>query len=254
MWTAKSSCCVPVISTLGWSVSEKDTEWKLASDVTCRGEKLMLRAATVRGWQPHPGALSRACLATLLRVLMTGMLLPVERKKKRVHIFQWYLVCQIPCLPAKSSLSFFPPFKMQKRRKMSFITLDSSKYLTDIWSLFWHIFLAKLWSAVAKKKRFGLLSRPQAPRHTNKLDKTGSEGRRFPIAVSNICVWMANHINKSAEQCIQDGEGTAGTRQSCKSPLFPKSSSRSAGLTTNNHFYTNFTSDIHFNVQKRTQV
>lgn len=69
------------MSTLGWSVSEKDTEWKLASDVTCRGEKLMLRTATVRGWQPHPGVLSRACLATLLRVLMTGMLVP-ERGKK----------------------------------------------------------------------------------------------------------------------------------------------------------------------------
>ncbi|TNN82576.1 hypothetical protein EYF80_007094 [Liparis tanakae] len=62
------------MSTLGWSVSEKDTEWKLASDVTCRGEKLTLRAATVRGWQPHPGVPSRTCLATLLRVLMTGML------------------------------------------------------------------------------------------------------------------------------------------------------------------------------------
>lgn len=72
--------CIPVISTLGWSVSEKDTEWKLASDVTCRGEKLMLRTATVRGWQLHPGVLSRACLATLLRVLITGMLVSVEEK------------------------------------------------------------------------------------------------------------------------------------------------------------------------------
>lgn len=62
------------MSTLGWSVSEKDTEWKLASEVTWRGEKLMLRTATVRGWQPHPGALSRACWATLPRVLMTGIL------------------------------------------------------------------------------------------------------------------------------------------------------------------------------------
>lgn len=67
-----------MISTLGWSVSEKDTEWKLASDVTCRGEKLMLRTATVRGWQPHPGVLSRACLATLPRILMTGMLVSAD--------------------------------------------------------------------------------------------------------------------------------------------------------------------------------
>lgn len=66
---------------MGWSVSEKDTEWKLASEVTCRGEKLMLRTATVRGWQLHPGVLSRACLATLLRVLKTGMLVPAEEKK-----------------------------------------------------------------------------------------------------------------------------------------------------------------------------
>lgn len=74
------------MSTLGWSVSEKDTEWKLASDVTCRGEKLMLRAATVRDWQPHPGVPSRTCLATLLRVLMTGMLVPAvtrENQKRR---------------------------------------------------------------------------------------------------------------------------------------------------------------------------
>lgn len=72
---------VPVMSTLGWSVSEKDAEWKLASDVTCRGEKLMLRTATVRGWQPHAGVLSRACLATLLRVLMRGMLASGEKGK-----------------------------------------------------------------------------------------------------------------------------------------------------------------------------
>lgn len=71
---------IPVMSTFGWSVSEKDTEWKLASDVTCRGEKLMLRTASVRGWQPHPGVPSRACLATLLRVLMTGMLVPAEER------------------------------------------------------------------------------------------------------------------------------------------------------------------------------
>lgn len=67
-----------MMSTLGWSVSEKETEWKLASEVTCRGEKLMFRTATVRGWQPHPGVLSRTCLATLLRVLMTGMLVPTR--------------------------------------------------------------------------------------------------------------------------------------------------------------------------------
>lgn len=72
---------VPVMSTLGWSVSEKDAEWKLASDVTCRGEKLMLRTATVRGWQPHAGELNRACLATLLRVLMTGMLASGDKEK-----------------------------------------------------------------------------------------------------------------------------------------------------------------------------
>lgn len=69
------------MSTLGWSVSEKDAEWKLASDVTWRGEKLMLRTATVRGWQPHAGEPSRACLATLLRVLMTGMLASGDKGK-----------------------------------------------------------------------------------------------------------------------------------------------------------------------------
>lgn len=63
----------PVMSTLGWSVSEKDTEWKLASDVTWRGEKLMPRTAIARGRQPHAGA-AAACLATLLRVLTMGML------------------------------------------------------------------------------------------------------------------------------------------------------------------------------------
>lgn len=75
------------MSTLGWSVSEKDTEWKLASDVTWRGEKLMLRTATVRGWQPHPGVVSRPCLATLLRVLMTAMLVP-ERNKEYVQVLE----------------------------------------------------------------------------------------------------------------------------------------------------------------------
>lgn len=68
------------MSTLGWSVSEKDTEWKLASDVTCRGEKLMLRAATVSGLQQQPGLLSRACWATLVRLLMTGMLVSAETR------------------------------------------------------------------------------------------------------------------------------------------------------------------------------
>lgn len=72
------------MSTLGWSVSEKDTEWKLASDVTCRGEKLMLRTATVSGWQPQPGLLSRACWATLVRVLMTGILVSAERRGMRL--------------------------------------------------------------------------------------------------------------------------------------------------------------------------
>lgn len=69
------------MSTLGWSVSEKDTEWKLASEVTCRGEKLMLRTATVKGWQPQPGVLINACLATLLKILMTGMLVPGGREQ-----------------------------------------------------------------------------------------------------------------------------------------------------------------------------
>lgn len=41
----------------------------------------MLRTATVRGWQPHAGVLSRACLATLLRVLMMGMLVSEEKEK-----------------------------------------------------------------------------------------------------------------------------------------------------------------------------
>lgn len=71
------------MSTLGWSVSEKDTEWKLASDVTCRGEKLMLRTATVSGWQPQLEPLSRARWATLARVLMTGMLVSAERRGMR---------------------------------------------------------------------------------------------------------------------------------------------------------------------------
>lgn len=75
------------MSTLGWSVSEKEAEWKLASDVTCRGEKLMLRTATVRGWQPQAGALSRACLATLLRVRMMGMLASEEKEENEKKVF-----------------------------------------------------------------------------------------------------------------------------------------------------------------------
>ena len=47
----------------------------------------MLRTAMARGWQPQPGEASRACLATLLRVLMTGMLsvalLLRERERER---------------------------------------------------------------------------------------------------------------------------------------------------------------------------
>ena len=70
------------MSTLGWSVSENDTEWKLASDVTWRGEKLMLLTATVRGWHPHPGV-RRACLATLLRARTTGILQsPIEAREQ----------------------------------------------------------------------------------------------------------------------------------------------------------------------------
>lgn len=66
------------MSTLGWSVSEKDTEWKLASDVTCLGEKLMWRTATAEGWQTHPGLLSRARLATVQRFLIAVMLIAME--------------------------------------------------------------------------------------------------------------------------------------------------------------------------------
>lgn len=72
----------PVMSTLGWSVSENETEWKLASDVTWRGEKLMFRRATVNGWHPHPGV-RRACLATLLRVLTTGIVMVTYRRAGR---------------------------------------------------------------------------------------------------------------------------------------------------------------------------
>lgn len=57
--------------------------------MTCRGEKLMLRTATVRGWQPHAGVLSRACLATLLRILMTGMLASGEKKKGFYEPANW---------------------------------------------------------------------------------------------------------------------------------------------------------------------
>lgn len=99
---------LPVISTLGWSVSENDTEWKLASEVTCRGEKLILRTATVRGWQPHPGVLKRACLATLLMVLMTGMF---SVRENNANIFKWYPDCDISQTSAKNQFladqSFF---------------------------------------------------------------------------------------------------------------------------------------------------
>lgn len=94
-------CCIPVMSTLGWSVSEKDTEWKLASEVTCRGEKLMLRTATVSGEQPHTGVLSRACWATLLRVVITGMMRSVKAQDC-THVDR-----QIPQASAKSSVSMF---------------------------------------------------------------------------------------------------------------------------------------------------
>lgn len=47
----------------------------------------MLRTATVRGWQPHTGVLSRACLATLLRVLMMGMLAS-EEKENEFHFIR----------------------------------------------------------------------------------------------------------------------------------------------------------------------
>lgn len=46
----------------------------------------MLRTATVRGWQPQAGALSRACLATLLRVRMMGMLASEEKEEKGFFI------------------------------------------------------------------------------------------------------------------------------------------------------------------------
>lgn len=77
---------IPVIRTLGWSVSEKDTEWKLASDpeVTWRGEKLMLRTATAMGWHPQPGA-RRACLATLLRTLTTGIFSHLKKAHGKSH-------------------------------------------------------------------------------------------------------------------------------------------------------------------------
>lgn len=41
----------------------------------------MLRTATVKGWQPQPGVLINACLATLLKILMTGMLVPGGREQ-----------------------------------------------------------------------------------------------------------------------------------------------------------------------------
>lgn len=100
------------MSTLGWSVSEKDTEWKLASDVTCRGEKLMLRTATVRGWQPHPGVLSRACLATLPRVLMTGMLVPAEEKNVFTLLDDIWAV-KFHRHQRNSTSSLFFPFKVK---------------------------------------------------------------------------------------------------------------------------------------------
>lgn len=81
-------CSLPVIRTFGWSVSEKETEWKLASEpeVTWRGEKLMLRTATAKGWHPHSWA-RRVCLATLLKTLRTGIFsyLDDQRKNKSAH-------------------------------------------------------------------------------------------------------------------------------------------------------------------------
>lgn len=41
----------------------------------------MLRTATVNGWQPQSGVLINACLATLLKILMTGMLVPGGREQ-----------------------------------------------------------------------------------------------------------------------------------------------------------------------------
>lgn len=53
----------------------------------------MLRTATVSGWQPQLGLLSRACWATLARVLMTGMLVSAERRgdqRNAVHASEWH--------------------------------------------------------------------------------------------------------------------------------------------------------------------
>lgn len=77
--------CWPVISTRGWSDSEKETEWKLASEATWRGEMPMHRTGTME--TPHPQAgLCSSWLTALLTFLTIGIfLLQARCENRRKH-------------------------------------------------------------------------------------------------------------------------------------------------------------------------
>lgn len=64
----------PVISTRGWSDSEKETEWKLASEATWRGETPMHRTGTMEIPHPQP-ELCSSWLTALLTFLTIGIFL-----------------------------------------------------------------------------------------------------------------------------------------------------------------------------------
>lgn len=66
--------CWPVISTRGWSDSEKETEWKPASEATWRGETPMHRTGTMEIPHPQP-ELCSSWLTALLTLLTIGIFL-----------------------------------------------------------------------------------------------------------------------------------------------------------------------------------
>lgn len=76
--------CWPVISTRGWSDSEKETEWKLASEATWRGETPMHRTGTMEIPHPQPELCSSwpTALLTFLTIGIFLLQICCENKKK----------------------------------------------------------------------------------------------------------------------------------------------------------------------------
>lgn len=87
--------CWPVISTRGWSDSEKETEWKLASEVTWRGETPMHRTGTTG--IPHPQPELRSSRPTALLTFLTiGIFLlqtPCGKREEISHKWLKHIKC-----------------------------------------------------------------------------------------------------------------------------------------------------------------